>query len=223
MGRRKALEDIGRKLLSRSAVAVGREPVNGVLCREWGGAINPRGYGRVWDGVSLQYAHRLAWGVWVGPVPEGLDVCHRCDNPACIEVAHLWCGTHQENIADRGAKGRTRNGADKIRGLPNTWSRGSRHGLAKLDEDGAREIKQRLRVGWRPTVLAREYGVSDSLVRGIKAGRNWGWLSEDGIVNMPPARPAPVPPLGLRKYAINDPRRPKVVGKKLKEALRGSD
>lgn len=80
-------------------------------CFEWQGArmaiINGRqGYGRLRvDGVE-RYAHRYAWESVNGPIPEGMFVCHACDNPPCINPAHLFLGTQADNNRDRIAKGR---------------------------------------------------------------------------------------------------------------------
>lgn len=144
-------------------------------CLEWGAASNENGYGRLWDGERLQYVHRLAYEVFVGPIPPGLDVLHNCphgDTSSCVEQAHLWCGTHQENMADRDAKGRGRSGGHKLRGRASK-TRGTAHPKAKVTERIARDI-----LGSSDSVayLSRRYGVSGSLVRGIKSGRNWGWL-----------------------------------------------
>ena len=167
-------EWIGRRLLARSVVDGSTPLVNGCRCRKYGGVLR-RVYGRVWDGERLVGAHRLAHEVWVGPIPAGKDVLHRCDEPACIEPEHLWAGTHAENMADRGAKGRTRNGAGRLRGRPVLHLQGARHPRSKLDEISARMIKRRVRD--EPCAgLAQEFMVSESLVRGIRDGRNWGWL-----------------------------------------------
>lgn len=134
----------------------------------------------MWDGERLQDTHRLSFQVNIGPIPAGKDVLHYCDQPGCIEQEHLWAGTHQENMADRDRKGR--NGGWKTRGRrrPGTGVHGQKHPRAKLADGQAREIKRRLRRtedrSNRPAALAREFGVSESLVRGIRDGRNWSWL-----------------------------------------------
>ena len=80
-----------------------------VGCWVWGGYRNRGGYGftRVGGrGAPGKLAHRLSWELHRGPIPNGLHVLHRCDNPSCVRPDHLFLGTNQENIADRIAKGR---------------------------------------------------------------------------------------------------------------------
>lgn len=86
------------------------EPNSG--CFIWLGATNPDGYGNVrvgsrTDGTRRQLkAHRAAWSAFVGEIPDGVHVLHRCDNPACINPEHLFLGTHTDNMRDMVAKGR---------------------------------------------------------------------------------------------------------------------
>lgn len=79
-------------------------------CWEFQGARNSRtGHGRVADGDRTRGAHRVAYELVIGRVPHGMCVLHHCDNPPCVNPAHLWLGTYADNNHDRDAKGRTRN------------------------------------------------------------------------------------------------------------------
>lgn len=75
-------------------------------CLVWRGGFARRGYGvATWRGRA-RLAHRVAYELRNGPIPAGLNVLHACDNPPCIEPAHLWVGTQSENLLDAGRKGR---------------------------------------------------------------------------------------------------------------------
>jgi hypothetical protein len=75
-------------------------------CWEWRGATSGDGYGRVWAGDRTRQATHVAWEMVNGPIPDGLWVCHSCDNPPCVRVDHLWLGTISDNAKDRDGKGR---------------------------------------------------------------------------------------------------------------------
>lgn len=89
------------KLLRRSCV---EDAVSG--CWVWSGSHDVDGYGRVGIRGGSRKAHRLSYETFIGPIPSGGCVCHRCDNPPCIRPDHLFVGTNRENIADRTRKGR---------------------------------------------------------------------------------------------------------------------
>ena len=123
-------------------------------CWEWL-ASTKEGYGVIWNEGRYTKAHRLAYAFFTGPLAADLFVCHTCDNPRCVKPSHLFLGTNQDNIADRGHKGRTRVGT------------GERHGNARLSDAQVDEIRCRYRSGERQTALAAWYGVSQAHISRI--------------------------------------------------------
>jgi hypothetical protein len=173
-------------------------------CWEWTGGTYRGGYGRAFVRRRDMRAHRLAWALFVGPIPDGLQVLHRCDNPPCVNPAHLFLGTHRENMADRDAKGRVASGdragartrperlATKANGRhmsvthPERVARGERNAAAKLTAARAAEIRRRYGAGGiSQRQLGREYGVDQSVISGVVRGRIWK--------EAPPPAPAPPP------------------------------
>ena len=89
-------------------------PTLGVGCWEWaGGRDNDEGYGRIREGRGgspFLLTHRVAWELTQGPIPDGLMVLHKCDNPPCVRPDHLFLGTNTDNMRDASAKGRMQHG-----------------------------------------------------------------------------------------------------------------
>lgn len=140
-------------------------------CWLWKGATR-RGYGQFGSGRrsnDTQRAHRVAYELAHGAIPAGQCVCHRCDNPACCNPAHLFLGTHAENMADMHAKERY-----GWRTKPEAMARGERAGGAKLAEEQVREIRRKYSAGGvSQRALASEYGVTQSAISAVTSGRRW--------------------------------------------------
>ncbi len=133
-------------------------------------------YSIFWHGGVGIRAHRASWEIHKGSIPDGLEVCHRCDNPACVNPEHLFVGTHHQNMLDCQAKGRyarTLGDANGSRKHPERLKRGRENPAAKLDEERVRQIRARLTAGVYQRDVAREFGVSQAVVNHINLRKTW--------------------------------------------------
>lgn len=140
-------------------------------CREWHRARS-LGYGLIKVAGKMLKTHRVAYELECGPIPDGMFVCHHCDNPACINVAHLFLGTPADNSADMKRKGRGALGDKNAARRPEVIEkrRGETHGRAKLTDADILAIRADPRTHG---LIAAEYPVSMSMVQKIKHGDNW--------------------------------------------------
>ena len=137
-------------------------------CWEWTGARSS-GYGELaMPGTYPAKAHQLAWEAANGPVPDGLWVLHRCDNPPCVNPAHLYVGTHADNMRDMRERGR-----HWYRVNPDNILRGERTGAAKLTADQVSEIRALGAQGASLRAIGLRFGVSKTAIGYILRGRTW--------------------------------------------------
>lgn len=130
-------------------------------CWLWTGAIDGAGYGAIKDKGRQFAAHRAAFAAFVGSIPDGAFVCHRCDVKACVNPDHLFLGTALDNMRDKVAKGR------------HVASSGERNGSAKLSVDKVARIRE-ARGAQRD--IAALFGVSQTLISQIKLRKIWRHL-----------------------------------------------
>lgn len=141
----------------RFMAKVSPEPMTG--CWLWMGSAYTKGYGTIWYIDRLWAAHRLAYTWWRGAIPAGMQVCHWCDTPACVNPDHLWLGTHRANMADRNHKKRQWRPAGEL--APK----------AKLTNVEAMSARERNRLGESEFVLAAEYGLHVKSMRRVLRGQ----------------------------------------------------
>lgn len=124
----------------------------------YGGAVVPT---RKAEGARHRKAHRLSYEAFVGPIPDGLLVCHKCDVRACCNPDHFFLGTKFDNASDMIAKGRK------------APCHGELNGYAKMDAAKVREVRERLRAGETQCAIADDMGFHQTTVSDIKRGRTW--------------------------------------------------
>lgn len=119
-------------------------------------------YGQFNDGTGMRGAHRVSYKLYVGQIPAGLQVLHRCDNPVCVNPDHLFLGTNDDNVKDKVAKGR----ASKMPG--------DLHPRRKLSSADIIAIRADTRI---QKAIAADYGVGQTHISAIKSGARWSHLA----------------------------------------------
>lgn len=132
-------------------------------CWVWTGNTRD-GYGRfsiynIGKKRKHKQAHRFSWELHNGPIPEKLEILHKCDNRPCVNPTHLFLGTILDNMKDRNRKERQ--------------ARGEKIGKSKLKEEQVREIRKRALAGEVARIVGADYGISNSTVSAIKLGQSW--------------------------------------------------
>jgi hypothetical protein len=143
-------------------------------CIEWTGSKRGKGYGQIYTAGVMGFRRqdivsRVAFGIFVGPIPDGLQVLHRCDNQLCCNPVHLFLGTNAENLADMRRKGRHSHGVRH-----RLSSSGYRNPNRKLTVEEVREIRRLCAAGqMRQADIGAMFGIRQATVSGIHRRKAW--------------------------------------------------
>ena len=133
-------------------------------CWNWTGGMHGVGYGSLSKKLHASgYAHRAAYELANGPIPKGAYVLHKCDNRRCVNPAHLFVGSHLDNIKDMQAKGRHKGGS-----LP-----GAKNPSAKFSPEQIGAIRERAQAGVQKKCIEQEFGISETQYYRVVRGQSW--------------------------------------------------
>lgn len=136
-------------------------------CWEWKAGLRTGGYGQMRYQGKLLGAHKVSYLLHKGRVPDGLVVCHTCDNPKCVNPRHLFLGEPKDNSRDMVEKGRSR--------------KGESHHNAKLTDAEILAIRELRAKGQSLNEIAKCFQVSKKMVLNIVQGKAWGHVSGDAL------------------------------------------
>lgn len=150
-------------------------------CWNWQGSINTGGYGTLTVRGKTRTLHRLNYSRFIGKIPAGICVLHKCDNPRCCNPEHLFLGTQADNVRDMCAKGRARTASTAYPPELGLWKPKREPGFKyytpkshklKLSETQKTEIREKYNTKkYQQNTLAREYGVSNTQIHNIVRGK----------------------------------------------------
>jgi len=123
-------------------------------CWVWTNCVDKDGYGVFWFGNKNMRAHRFSWELYKGEIPANFVVCHTCDNPSCVNPAHLFTGSQKDNIKDMHNK--------------------KRHiGNRKIDKFTASKIRTDISSGLKTRAISEKYNISIHIINNIKYNNSW--------------------------------------------------
>lgn len=132
-------------------------------CWNWTGSTR-NGYGTFWARIGSNHSrtHRLSWMIHRGPIPNGMQVLHHCDNKKCVRPSHLWLGTNADNVRDKMQKGRYQN------------QKGEQNGNCILRAEDVLKIRMLHKSGMRWWEIAKQFPqIRPDSVRPILSGQRW--------------------------------------------------
>ena len=160
------------------AVKFDRNVQVGPECWEWVGSKDVKGYGVMKIAGVTYAAHRMAFERAHGPIPSGAYICHKCDNPPCVNPAHLYVGTHADNMRDKVSRGRCSS-------LP-----GESNPFAKLTAERVGQVRSLYATGrFTQRELARHFSIAQSHVGRIVRGEAWIVQPTEGARSCPASPP----------------------------------
>ncbi len=130
-------------------------------CWLWTGVPNKGGYGLIYVNGKIVFAHRYSYQLHFGSIPDGLDICHSCDVPNCVNPSHLFAGTAQDNMADKIKKDRC------------NYVHGEKSKNSKLTQNQVEEIRQKYADGFTQKKLSVMYGISQVQISNIVNNKVW--------------------------------------------------
>ena len=148
------------KLITKGRIEDKVEIVTESGCWIWMGTTTVRGYGQIESNNRKLYAHRASYQAFIGEIPEGMNVCHSCDNTYCVNPSHLFLGTQKQNLEDMARKKRS--------------TFGEKNTQAKLTENIIKYILESNHPG---SLLANQFNVSVSLISAIRRKERWNHVT----------------------------------------------
>lgn len=140
-------------------------------CWLWTGTRNNKGYGQFWNGKKNVLAHR-----YMVNAPDGMEACHHCDNPPCVNPRHIFIGTRADNMRDGYRKGRIKSRITEFARNRKTWHKGENNHASRLTTEQAMLAKSCPSWDGAANAMAKAFKVHVSVIYGIKAGKRWAWL-----------------------------------------------
>ena len=124
-------------------------------CWLWTASMKTERYGAFNLNKKIQFSHRVAYRLFIGEIPDNMEVCHQCDVTTCVNPKHLFLGTHKDNMMDSAKKGRLNNSR------------------AKLNPEKIRYIRKQYSQGVNQADLCREFNYSTGNMSNIISGKSW--------------------------------------------------
>lgn len=153
-------------------------------CWTWTASKNNKGYGQLMTEPGEIFttkrpvlAHRMSWMIHFGAIPKDMEICHKCDNPQCVNPNHLFLGTHTDNMRDMIRKGKgAMNQPNVMTVCPEKRHWGERNGQAKLTASQVREIRIGFQIGYSMNELGNMYGITRHAIGRIVRRQAWAHI-----------------------------------------------